>query len=181
MRDTSISACVYIWYPVDDNVGHASMYIGDPRTDRTDETHATNYVSWWPKRICGFFERVDVARNSRLRYDIQAEQENPHVRYVLYGLDVWAMRNEWQVIRLNPAPHYQILRKNCSTVVLRVLKAGGALERLSLAKRVWFSNNLYVTPKNVAQVCNELRNRGLSEKKKGANCPEKALLDLGFR
>lgn len=74
-----------------------------------------------------------------------------------------------------------MLRKSCSTVVLRVLKAGGALNKLSAAKRAWFSNNLYVTPKNVAQICNELRDAGLATKAKSQNCPGKDSFMFGLR
>ena len=52
-------------------------------------------------------------------------------------------------------------------------KAGGALNRLPAVKRAWFSSSLYVTPKNIGQICNELRDAGLATKAKSANCLEK--------
>jgi len=105
----------------------------------------------------------------------------PHVVYTLCRLDVARMREEWETIRRDPSPHYNLLRKNCATMVLRVLKAGGALEGLPLTKSAWFSNNIYVSPKNVAQICNELRNIGYAAKMKDADCPAKGRFFFGLR
>ncbi|MGY1919643.1 hypothetical protein [Pseudomonas tolaasii] len=195
------SVVVYIWYPHGANIGHAAMYIGDPvigkmievRYDRYRndgerdrdrafiEQYNTAYVSWWPEGRAAKTGKQLQERNLFLESDISAEGGKPHVVYTISGLNMQAMQAEWYSIRSKPNANYQMLRKSCSTIVLRVLKAGGALEELPAIKRAWFSNNLYVTPKNIAQICNELRDRGLATKAKSANCPEKGAFMFGLR
>lgn len=100
-----------------------------------------------------------------------AERARSHVVYTLHGLNEQEMRTAWLSIRDKPHAHYQTLRKSCATVVLSVLKAGGALEKLPLAKRIWFSNNVFLTPINIAQVCNELRDAKSATKVRSMRCP----------
>ncbi|MBU2707586.1 alpha/beta fold hydrolase [Zooshikella marina] len=57
------------------------------------------------------------------------------IRINLEGLDVNAMQREWQSIRSQPDAKYQLLSKNCSTMVARVLKAGGAEKIIGRAWR----------------------------------------------
>ncbi|NAR22486.1 MARTX multifunctional-autoprocessing repeats-in-toxin holotoxin RtxA [Vibrio cholerae] len=47
-------------------------------------------------------------------------------RINLEGLDVAAMQAEWHRLRNDPDARYQLLTKNCSSTVAKVLKAGGA-------------------------------------------------------
>ncbi|AOM40843.1 MARTX multifunctional-autoprocessing repeats-in-toxin holotoxin RtxA [Xenorhabdus hominickii] len=47
-------------------------------------------------------------------------------RINLAGLDVAAMHAEWNKISQNPDTRYQLLTDNCSSIVARVLKAGGS-------------------------------------------------------
>lgn len=201
MSNSLVSAIVYIWYPKGENIGHAAMYIGDPvfgrcaeqrydsfRNDRERakykdliERHNVNYISWWPDDSAHPFSKTKQDRKFFLEEDVKEEGAKPHVVYTVHGLDMPAMRTAWLQIRSKPDAHYQMLRKSCATVVLRVLKAGGALQKLPLHKRAWFSNNLYVSPKNIAQVCNELRDAGLAKKVKDNDCPAKGAFSFGLR
>ncbi|MFJ7797218.1 hypothetical protein [Pseudomonas sp. NPDC096950] len=201
MSNSLITAIVYIWYPDDGNIGHAAMYIGNPvfgrfaeqaydsfrndgdraRNKEFIELYNVNYISWWPDGGGTPINKLKQGRKFFLEEDVKAEGAKPHVVYILHGLNLQAMRSAWLKIRSKPDAHYQMLRKSCATVVLRVLKAGGALEKLSLAKRAWFSNNLYVSPKNIAQICTELRDVGLAKKVKDKNCPEKGSFSFGLR
>lgn len=199
------SAVVYIWYPVfaehRKNVGHAALYIGDPnigkniernyskyenrearQADREAIEHFnTNYVSWWPEESgAQLLGKQPQGRNLFLESDISDEGSPPHLVYTVSGLDVANMRAEWFKIRNKTNAHFVFFRKNCSTIVLRILKAGGALNNLPTAKHLWFSNNLYVTPKNIAQICNELRNANLAVKTRNSHCPEKEFM-FGLR
>ncbi len=54
--------------------------------------------------------------------------------YELYGLDVRRMRTCWHGVRDKPDAHYQLMRKNCADIVLRVLIAGGVKDRLGTIK-----------------------------------------------
>ncbi|TQQ24269.1 MARTX multifunctional-autoprocessing repeats-in-toxin holotoxin RtxA [Vibrio cholerae] len=47
-------------------------------------------------------------------------------RINLEGLDVAAMQAEWHRLSNDPDARYQLLTKNCSSIVAKVLKAGGA-------------------------------------------------------
>jgi hypothetical protein len=199
MRFTS--AVVYIWYPEGENVGHAAMYLGDPTVGRVVEQRYDqyvnpvvrkanisllerfneNYVSWWPLDGAGMMDKKPQARKFFLEEDIVLEQSDPHVVYEIDGLDLAAMRTAWFQIKRKQGAHYQMFRKSCATVVLRVLKAGGAFSKISGAKALWLSHNSYVTPKNVAQLCNELRDAGHATKSKNANCPEKGPFRFGLR
>lgn len=194
------SAVVYIWFPVfakqETNVGHAALYIGDPHigkniernyyayanrearhVDRGAIEHVnTNYVSWWPESDAQWLGKQPQGRNLFLESDISAEGSPPHLVYTVSGLDVANMRAEWFKIRNKTNAHYDLFRKNCSTIVLRILTAGGALKNLPTAKHLWFSNNLYVTPKNIAQICNELRNLNMAVKARSSNCPQREFM-----
>ncbi|WP_340620711.1 MARTX multifunctional-autoprocessing repeats-in-toxin holotoxin RtxA [Xenorhabdus siamensis] len=68
-------------------------------------------------------------------------------RINLEGLDVAAMQAEWNKISSDPDARYQLLSKNCSSVVARILKAGGAEKVLGKTWRptfgVWTPNDLF--------------------------------------
>lgn len=55
----------------------------------------------------------------------QADQDRVF-RINLEGLDVAAMQAEWHRLSNDPDARYQLLTKNCSSTVAKVLKAGGA-------------------------------------------------------
>ena len=195
-----VSARVFIWYPKGGDIGHAAMYLGNYEIGRKFEMsldpnnldafvmtsaleHAMgadgihyndNYVSWWPDRYAGAFtpqQSVEAAHG--LYHDVREEGSEPHVAYDLYGLDVARMRARWRETRDKPGAHYNLYRKNCADLVLRVLVAGGALAKLDTAKAAWFGHNLISTPKKVAQLCNELRDAGWATKSKAGNCPSR--------
>jgi hypothetical protein len=185
----------------DTHVGHASMYIGnyevglsfelslDPNSPDHVMTSALernyglagihyndNYVSWWPGGGGRSFQRVP-ANNGKFQNglwsDCDEEESEPHVVYDLYGLNVAAMRACWKETREKPGASYQFVRKSCATIVMRVLEAGGALTKIGKLNNLWFGNRLYWTPKRVAQVCNQLRDKDLAVKTKAGNCPHK--------
>ncbi|WP_446469572.1 MARTX multifunctional-autoprocessing repeats-in-toxin holotoxin RtxA [Xenorhabdus stockiae] len=68
-------------------------------------------------------------------------------RINLEGLDVAAMQAEWGKISSDPDARYQLMTQNCSSVVARILKAGGADKVLGKAWRpgfgVWTPSELF--------------------------------------
>ncbi|MDC9589998.1 MARTX multifunctional-autoprocessing repeats-in-toxin holotoxin RtxA [Xenorhabdus sp. XENO-10] len=76
-------------------------------------------------------------------------------RINLAGLDAAAMQAEWQKINQNPDTRYQLLTDNCSSIVARVLKAGGADKVIGHSWRpkfgVWTPTELF----NFAQALQE--------------------------
>lgn len=161
-------ARVYIWYPEGDNIGHASMHIGDHQ-----EPNSTAwYVSWWPAQAAGLIGAFAPAPND-YNGDVAQEGGPPHVVYTLNRLNINTMKAEWDGIRNNPAAHYRLLPENCSTIVAQVLRAGGVGQHLNIFKELSYAHNLYWTPKNVAQLCNQLRDKGVATKVKSGGCPTK--------
>ncbi|WP_416776198.1 MARTX multifunctional-autoprocessing repeats-in-toxin holotoxin RtxA [Xenorhabdus budapestensis] len=79
-------------------------------------------------------------------------------RINLAGLDAAAMQAEWHKISQNPDARYQLLTGNCSSIVARVLKAGGADQVIGHKWRphfgVWTPTELfnYAQALQVAQV-----------------------------
>ncbi len=69
------------------------------------------------------------------------------------GLDEQAMATEWQAIRSKPGAHYRLFRKNCATVVHRVLAAGGGDQRAGWRA----SHNLIWTPSALMTYCIKLQ------------------------
>ncbi|MBD2813618.1 MARTX multifunctional-autoprocessing repeats-in-toxin holotoxin RtxA [Xenorhabdus sp. Flor] len=76
-------------------------------------------------------------------------------RINLVGLDAAAMQAEWHKISQNPDARYQLLTDNCSSIVARVLKAGGADQVIGHKWRphfgVWTPTELF----NYAQALQE--------------------------
>ena len=62
----------------------------------------------------------------------------------LKGLDVGAMKAEWDKIRTKHNSHWKLLSKNCATVVARVLKAGGGDSHATSSKNqlVWWPTDV---------------------------------------
>lgn len=198
MPNGPISCSVYIWYPDNGHIGHAALYIGnyevglkfemslDPQSPdyvmpSADEINFNfggvhfndNYVSWWPDNGADLLNPNDASKKmSGLYKDVAAEGSPPHVTYDLYGLDVEKMRIKWHSARDKAGSHYKLYRKNCSDMVMRILKAGGATSKLNPVKAAWFGHNAITTPKKVAQLCNELR-PDYAVKRRAGNCPPK--------
>ena len=135
------SARIYIWYPQSrpgaDSFGHCSMHIGAGQ--RVDDRES--YLSWWPNGVLAKQTLVPgLGRRASFHVDVRAENSNPHVVYEIYGLDAAAMQAEWTRIVQNDlnfkrspfgAGWYNMVMKNCSTIVARVLLAGGAAQAQS--------------------------------------------------
>lgn len=143
--------------------GHASMAIGGSLNS------ADNYVSWWPgsSKTFGPVAMIGTALLPRglfkkgisednFFYDIVSEGYLPdHVVYLDTSDSMnLAMRAEWQSTRngwfgkggiLKYA--YNPLKRNCSTIVSRVLAAGGCK-----TKKWAFNNNYVWTPADVLRL-----------------------------
>lgn len=78
-------------------------------------------------------------------------------RINLEGLDVAAMQAKWNRLRNDPDARYQLLSKNCSSIVAKVLKAGGADKLIGHTWRpkfgVWTPTELF----NFGQALQEAR------------------------
>lgn len=162
------SGTVYIWYPHGTQVGHASMHIGSHTDDNTRDW----YVSWWPSGDDVFMETSD---QHTYREDLgDAGEGGPaHVIYQVYGGGINKMKLEWDNIKAKQGSHYDLLKKSCSTIVARILRAGGHDKQLNVLKQISHAHNSYWSPKDVAQWCNQLRDKGVAIKIKDGGCPTK--------
>ena len=135
---------------------------------------------------------LEKAKPKTLSEDIATEKAQPHVEYLLYDrdeetgeqfLDVNEMREEWRSIRHKKDATYRTLAKNCSTIVGRVLRAGGVENLVGRIKAISYSHNMYWTPKDVAQLCDQLVKRGYAEKENSFGKPGKwnAVTLIGLR
>jgi hypothetical protein len=148
---TAVTARVYIWYPEDGNVGHASMHIGS----HTDPKGNQRYVSWWPESrasLIGTRRGESRCYNSDCRSEGSKENPKPpHVTYEIEGMAVDLIKAEWDVIRTKDGAKYRMLAKSCWTVVARVLIAGWAKTMMSTVDSILYGNDLYWPPRTLHQ------------------------------
>lgn len=176
-----MTATVYIWYPNfdDGHIGHASMHIGPH-----DDAHSTtNYVSWWPLRGAGLTHPTAMKTLGTLAGDCDSEGSLPHAKYTFKPsakLQVNEMKWAWEMTWRKPGAHYKLWQKNCSTIVARILRAGGADALLNPLEQASYAHNLFWTPKDLAQWCNKLRDKGHVDKQKGSQCPVKGGVNRVF-
>ncbi len=145
---------VFIWnnhmYGSHRYPGHASMSI-----DGQWQAGANTYVSWWPDSQKDGF--LDLAR-PKLEFfaDLKEEGYAPDHIIRIDGLRLDAMTAKWNERRNKQNAHYRFLKKNCSTVVSAVLKAGG-LRGSTMAR-----NNLVWTPLKVRDLAMDMGGRTIS-------------------
>lgn len=138
--------------------GHASMNIGEYFGQRVDnyEDSNRNYVSWFPSKGADFGFAALFAKKQRgtalssIISDIRSEGYFPdHIIRMACSMEaIDGMLTEWNLIRLKPSgASYKSFRKNCSTIVSRVLHAGGFY-----AYKWALDNNLVWTPVDIAKL-----------------------------
>ena len=118
---------VYVWSAKSaggqKNVGHASMLV-----------HGHAYVSWWPDQTAGLVGDFHPIRNKSYQSDVQDEGCYPDHKIDISGLNEPAVLDWWAALGLmrdhtmlqGPLLPYNLLQRNCSTVVATGLKRGGA-------------------------------------------------------
>jgi hypothetical protein len=137
--------------------GHAAMNIGDSFDNGEVDPILNNYASWWPGEgadfsIGGIIKSLFTKSqkgdfNFSIIDDIESETYLPdHVIKLDTSRDQqMLMKSEWRSVFRKPGgASYKNLRKNCSTIVSRVLHAGGFL-----AQKWAVDNNWAWTPADV--------------------------------
>lgn len=139
--------------------GHSSVHIGDGFWDKPSSMAAMNYVSFWPKEDADFSLKGIVKAkpqaadlNMTVMDDVDSEQGYlpDHIIRLPSGEEAEnKMKAEFaNIIRSNNGkPEYKMLRQNCSTVVSRVLHAGGFY-----AEKWAINNNVVWTPSDVQRL-----------------------------
>ncbi|MBC8951049.1 MULTISPECIES: hypothetical protein [Xenorhabdus] len=170
-----LSATVFVKYAEYGSItGHAAMLIGAINSDDLHD-YINNQVDFNPKRpIQQGIRQQKFWEDAYFNYEgtFQEFQEAYHVYYRLYGLDVDKMLNARRAIN-HTNVHYNFLIKNCATIIARILKAGGVDQFLSPFNKIFYGHNLYWTPKDIAQLCDKLKNINMATKHKYENCPKK--------
>src|SRR5262245_51824538 len=118
--------------------GHSALNIGNQFEPASGILGLNNYVSWWPDTNLGGFGVKNMVKqvfhkgqgsnvHLSLVKDIQDEEYLPdHVIALNTNQDrMQDMQAEWNAIRQKVGSHYRAMWKNCSTIVSRVLFAGG--------------------------------------------------------
>ncbi|WP_340615712.1 hypothetical protein [Xenorhabdus entomophaga] len=175
-----LSATVFVKYTEYGSItGHAAMLIGAINSGDL-HNYIDNQVDFNPRRPIQQGSLQQRIRQQKFWEDaffsdeetFQEFQETYHVYYRLYGLDVNAMLSARRAIN-HTNVHYNFLIKNCATIIARILKAGGVERLLSPFNRIFYGHNLYWTPKDIAQLCDKLKNVNMATKHKYENCPKK--------
>ncbi|HTU22163.1 MAG TPA: hypothetical protein VMG10_29255 [Gemmataceae bacterium] len=143
---------VLVWQPAD-GVGHAAMLIGSSAGRGINSTDY--YVSWFPAvqptaslvlpgemvvgAAHGFYADCEAEGNGQARL--------PEYFRTIPGLNTVHMLAAWERIKTKQGAHYRVMRKNCSTIVARVLRAGLTGWQHFLALRA--AHKLWWTPYDV--------------------------------
>jgi hypothetical protein len=136
--------------------GHAAMNIGDIFDKGRVHSQLNSYVSWWPEHTTHFDVRALFSKaqaghtHVSLLSDINSEEYLPDHVICMKSTDAQEgmMRAEWRSVFLKEGgSSYKNLHKNCSTIVSRVLHAGG------FHARKWSVESNWVwTPSDVAKL-----------------------------
>jgi hypothetical protein len=123
--------------------GHAAMNIGEHFHNSGDPPAQNSYVSWWPTGGTGFgvkdvikafvkdiFKPQEGRMHLTFYGDVNYERYLPDhiIRLESTEQNEDRMRAAWKAV-LDKDSSYKSLRKNCSTIVSRVLHAGGYYAR----------------------------------------------------
>lgn len=167
---------VCVWEPVD-GIGHAAVFI-QPAAGVTRSQDITSYASWFPgddtktgesgagmghlapgkmlsSEKSSFFEDCESEASDQGRQDGATNKFRlPEHIITLRNLNMPLMQAEWNSIRNKPNSHYRLMRKNCSTIAARVIRAGmTSSQHLKLLKK---SHQVWWTPWDVQQLAQEL-------------------------
>ncbi|WP_282608254.1 hypothetical protein [Pelagibius sp. Alg239-R121] len=161
------TAC--IWEPVD-GIGHAAVFIR-PAAGIERALDTEGYASWFPggdgagpsdilptrmveSEKSSFFD--DCCSEAG---DSGTEEEDyrlPEHMIPLPNLRMVDMLAEWTSIRTKPGSHYRLMRKNCSTIAARVIRAGlNKKQHLSVLKK---AHQVWWTPNDVLKLAQSLAN-----------------------
>ncbi|WP_340609940.1 hypothetical protein [Xenorhabdus bharatensis] len=145
-------------------------------------TTDNNYVSFVGDANIrrGFVSIEGVFENTQSDFEVQ-----PHLEYYLIGLDVEKMQAKKKEIydgktygNHQISHSYNPVNKNCAVMVARILKSGGVDSLLTKTQKIGYGKNIYWTPKDIAQLCNQLRNNEFAVKVRGLDCPDKFSLPI---
>ena len=143
-----MTVIVYIWRANGDQVGHASMKLGDG-----------TYISLWPgedkagkkkKRKVG--KKQDIHTSENLQEDIEEEGFWPDFGFHISGLDERKIRTWWTGFNKTSWSWSQ----NCCQTVVDGLRVGGSDGKLSWASWTFYKVTAVWTPRRLTGYCEAL-------------------------
>ena len=144
-----MTVTVYVWGPHSEQVGHASMKLGDG-----------TYVSLWPgedkagkKTKSKKGKKQDIHTSENLDEDTEAEGRGPDHTFSICGLNESKIRSWW--IGFNK--QCWSWTQNCCQTVIDGLREGGSDNKLSGTAKVYYGVTLVWTPRRVADYCRDLQ------------------------
>jgi hypothetical protein len=159
-----------IWEPSSRGYGHASVFIQEPR-GAFPEDDVSCYASLFPgedtrtgrpgarKEHLGPGRKLTAEFNT-FQEDCCAESEKQHGFRLpdhmipLGQLDTLRMQAAWNALRTKPDAHYRLMRKNCSTVAARIVRAGMGTGTLALSSLL--THKTWWTPHDVLLLARSL-------------------------
>lgn len=154
---------VCVWEPVD-GIGHASVFI-KPASGVTRSRDTLFYASWFPggegvdssyilptkmveSYASSFFD--DCESEAGEGGNDEESFRLPEHMITLRNVNLPGMLAKWKSIRDKPGSHYRLMRKNCSTIAARVIRAGlSKSQHLSVLKK---AHQTWWTPYDVQRL-----------------------------
>ena len=143
-----MTVTVYIWRAEGDQVGHASMKLGDG-----------TYISLWPgegkagkKKKRKKSKKQDIHTSENLQEDIEEEGRDPNHVFHISGLDERKIRTWW--IGFNKTSWSWT--QNCCKTVVDGLREGGSDDKLGRAIRTFYKVTAVWTPRRLTGYCEAL-------------------------
>ena len=160
-----------IWTPsAGRGFGHASVFIQEPQ-GAFPEDDTSCYASLFPGKDVDTgrpgARKEHLGRGRMLTADftsfvVDCESESgkediyrlPDHMIAMGGLNTLDMQAAWNAIRDKPDAHYRLMRKNCSTVAARIIRAG--MKRTQLALSPLLTHKTWWTPHDVLLLAQSL-------------------------
>jgi hypothetical protein len=142
-----MSTTFYVWYPEGGNVGHASIKIG------------STYMSWWPKMDSLMESIVGLAVGTAFitptyQNDVTWEGKEPDYVGDHFGWDDIKAIQFWNTQCVPSYAHrYNFVTCNCASMVVKILRASGALDG-EVALNTWLGikDTYAISPPDIMRV-----------------------------
>lgn len=117
-------------------MGHSALNMND-KWGQIGYSNRNRYVSWWPTNDS--FSTCVASTEKSFLDDLVTEKYVPDhiIRIEDAKLKTGNMQAEWIRIQAKPDAHYRTMRKNCSTIVARVLRSGTSAGGRHRRHAVW--------------------------------------------
>jgi hypothetical protein len=149
-----MSTTLFVWLPSSGNIGHASIQV------------ATTYMSWWPgsDKMLSYLVTGGSPQTPTYDSDVDSEGGEPDWTGDFFGWDDDGAIAFWNAatsldfqkavsaVRSGiPPQQYSFVCNNCSTMVIKILRAAGAFDG-EFVLNLWLSSKIVNTPEQVMDI-----------------------------